>query len=197
MTEQSIYREISSRDHALHVWINRRQEERRRAGEPWESTLYEWKSMEAERRRLPLVIRRAFEGALPSMHQQCSRSEPETIAENHLICALGIDVITCPILLSLKAAFEEERQHERRVQERTDGCYEPGLTDESVYQAMGSVCTWHIFTSVFGVAPDRPENRRIDTSEGYVQDESDRRFWATTYAHMAAGLEDDEGEAAS
>lgn len=178
------YAEISSRTNTLHQWINRRQGERRKASEPWESTLYEWKDMEAERRRLPLVIRRAFEGTLPVVHQQCSRTEPETIAENHLICALGQDVTTCPMLLSLRDTFTEKEAGERRFQERHPH-YTPGLTDESIYQAAATVCTWHIFTSVFQIAPNRPESRRVDTSEGYVQDTSDRMFWASVYRNLS------------
>lgn len=190
------YGEISSRTNTLHQWINARQEARRKAGEPWESTLYEWKDMEAERRRLPLVLRRAFEGTLPTVHRQCSRTEPEPIAENRLVCALGQEVTTCPMLMSLREKFTERLADEQRWHERNPH-YTPDLTDESVYQAMATVCTWHIYTSVFQIAPNRPESRRIDTSEGYAQDESDRRFWKTTYDHLSAGLDDDELEAAN
>lgn len=189
------YAEISSRTNTLHQWINRRQDERRKASEPREATLYEWKDMEAERRRLPLVIRRAFEGTLPVVHQQCSRTEPETIAENHLICALGQDVATCPMLLSLRETFIERIAHEQQWHEKMPH-YAPGLTDESVYQAMATVCVWHVYTSVFQIAPNRPESRRIDTSEGYAQDQSDRMFWATVYRNLSETDDVDEVEEA-
>ena len=192
--EQQRYGEISGRRNALHQWINRRQDERRKNGEPQESTLYEWKDMEAERERLPGWLQRAFEGNLPTIHQQCSRQPPEPIAENHLICALGQDVTTCPMLLSLRETFDEQRVDERRWHEKNPR-FTLDLTDESVYQAMATVCTWHIYTSVFQVPPKR-ESRLIDTSEGYVQDESDRRFWRNTYDSLQAGIgdEDDEGD---
>ena len=48
------------------------------------------------------------------------------------------------------------------------------------------VCTWHIFTEKYMRGKEH-----LDTSEGYVQDSSDRMFWSRVYANLAmADVED-------
>lgn len=185
MSSDDTYREISNRRHALHVWINRRQDERGR-GQEWEGSLYAWKDMEAERERFPRILKAAFERTLPTVYQYCSQTDPEPIFENRLVCALGQEVTTCPILLSLRATFAEQREQRRRIEERQVND-QSGLTDDSAYQAMATVCTWHIFTTTFAVRLGHPQH---DLSEGWAKDESDRRFWAKTYELMA--MEPDE-----
>jgi len=166
----------SSIDHLFHVWINNRQRERGQQGLPWEHSLYEWKSMLVELQRLPGWLKKARTDALPTTHQQCSLSEPETIERNVLLCALGQDVTACPILTSLYAAFEDIEPYYQGK----------GITVDDADPLAAKVCTWHIFTTKLLEQP------YLDTSEGYVQDESDRRFWGTVYAHMAASDPEDE-----
>jgi hypothetical protein len=180
----------SAVDHAFHLWINRRQDDRRKAGEPFEHDLYEWKSMLQEVERLPSWLRRARTNALPTAHQQCSRQAPEGIADNRLICALGMDVTLCPILASLYVTFDQEREHRERLtatwRERGDDearLARHALSADDADEVAAKVCTWHIFMSKL----QRPG---LDTSEGYVQDESDRRFWKRTYENMSAAIDD-------
>jgi transposase-like protein len=160
-------------DHQFHVWINQRQEQRRVAGELHESDLYEWKNMLQELPRLPQWLKAARTGTLRTVHQQCSRVAPEPIAENRLLCALGVDVTTCPILHSLYESFATAHPHY-------------GLTPDDADGIAAKVCTWHLFT-------EKQQHPALDTSEGYVQDESDRSYWATLYAQMSAA-DDVEGD---
>lgn len=162
--------------HVLHVWINGRQQQRHANNEPWEQSLYEWKSAQEELRRLPIWLKRLREDDLPAVHQQCSHSAPEPIAENHLICALGVNVAECPIVASVYATVKEHRERER---------FPYNLTDEDADQMVASVCCWHIFTEKLTSKP------YIDTSEGYYQDESDRRFWSNVYTSLSGKLEHD------
>lgn len=165
-------------DHAFHVWINQRQEQRHKNGEPWEHDLYEWKSALQEVERLPIWLKRARTNALPTIHQQCSRQEPEAITENVLICALGVNVAECPILASLYETFRQQNEWREGLKAR--GMTTPGLTAEAADEVGGKVCAWHIFTTKLKSSPG------LDTSEGYVQDESDRRFWKNTYDNLNA-----------
>jgi hypothetical protein len=160
----------SATDDVWHVWINRRQDERRARGEEWERSLYEFKGMLGELRRLPHWIKRARTGDLPTVHQHCSRSPVERIPTNRLVCALGVDVTQCEILKSLRSTFDEERRRPY---------YGERIGEDEVDRVSAAVCCWHIFTSAIGDGP------WIDTSEGYVQDESDRLFWQRTYELMA------------
>lgn len=181
MSETRDYQRESAADHVFHTWINRRQDERRRAGEPWEPDLYEWMHAEREMRRLPIWLERARTKTLPTVHQQCSHSAAEPIEGNRLICALGQDVTACPILASLYASFASDLAREREMHRERGFPLRLNEADADLLAAR--VCCWHIFM-------EKQRNPGIDTSEGYVQDESDRRFWGTVYRHLAS----DDGE---
>ncbi len=170
----------SQTDHIFHVWINRRQEERRMAGEEHEHGLYEFKNMLSFLEYGHKRIQQAFENALPKTHKQCSLSPTESIHDNRLTCAFGIEVATCPILAHLKTTFDEERQRECGQL----GKHYAGIPDEEVYRKMAVVCAWNIFTT--SVNADNTTWGGIDTSEGYHLDETDRRFWRRVYDSMAA-----------
>ena len=177
-------RKRSAIDYLWHTWINKRQDERRAAGESHEHDLYEWKAALQEIGRLPHWLRQARTGTLPTIHQQCSHSEPEPIQGNRLVCALGEDVTRCPILVSLYAHWIGEI-----ARTGPDGSQPYGHASmDDCDDVAAKVCTWHIFTETMR----RPF--AIDTSEGYVQDEGDRMYWRTVYEHlsMASGHPDDE-----
>ena len=157
-------------DWIWHTWINERQEQRRKDGQETEHDLYEWKRALVEMMRMPIWLKRARTGDLPTEHQQCSHSETEPISENRLICALGVNVLECPILTSLRARFDTVRAEREFYRNVTDG---------DVDQVAAWTCAWHIFT-------EHQKNPGIDTSEGYVQDESDRRFWKRVYDNLTA-----------
>mgnify|MGYP001617180195 CR=1 FL=1 len=171
------YAKEGALDHIFHVWINERQMARQKQGMLWESSLYEWKSMLGELQRIPYWLHKARTGALPDQHQQCSLSPVETIEKNTLICALGTDVTQCPILQSLYAKFGDLSDYHKSK----------GLTLEDADDLAARVCTWHIFTTKL---TDQPH---LDTSEGYVQDASDRMFW-DHYFHSMAGVDMAPGE---
>lgn len=177
MAEQRDYARESAADQSFHIWINKRQEERRQSKGPWEADLYEWMHAEREMRRLPVWLKRARSGALPTAHQQCSHSAPEAIEENHLVCALGQDVTTCPILASLYTSFEQDLAREEALHQRNGMAKRLHPDDADVLAAR--VCCWHIFM-------EKQRHPHIDTSEGYVQDESDRRFWGNVYRSLGA-----------
>lgn len=166
---QQDYERRDATDSVFHWWINQRQEQRREAGEPWEHDLYEWKSALREIDRLPYWLKGAREGTLSMTHQQCSHSAPETLPENRVVCALGCDVTECPILQSVYASVAEAK-------ERYAGFERYATVDPDEIAAR--VCCWHIFT-------EKLKHPYIDTSEGYVQDESDRRFWDKVYSHLS------------
>ena len=161
------YEDESRRKHVRHVWMNERQDGRAK-GDPFEHDLYEWMRALEEMEHLPGWLKREREDTLPSVHQQCSRTEPEPITSNYLVCALDVRPASCAILASLAAttARMNESPH-----------YNVG--EDDLDRTKAEVCAWHIFTS-------KQRNPYLDTSEGYMQDESDRRFWRTTYANMAA-----------
>lgn len=156
--------------------MNERQDERRAHGDDWEIDLYEWKRAIEEMRRLPLWLKRAQEGTLPTDHQQCSRSATEAIDTNRLICALGVDVTACPILASLYASFAQQMDRDQRTANER---FPATLDADGAYVLAARVCTWHIFMA-------KARGSGIDTSEGYVQDESDRRYWSNVYSSLAA-----------
>lgn len=160
-----------NREQVRHEWINEWAEQERSRGQQFPHHLYEFMHGLQEIPRLALWIGMLRTDALPRVHQQCSRSEPERIEVNRLICALAQDVATCPILASVRSRFEA----------KCGQSYYTALTDEHIDRTQAEVCVWHIFTSTMQAAAD---GGFLDTSEGYVQDESDRRFWRTTYEHM-------------
>jgi len=157
-------------DHMWHVWINRRQDERRKAGDDvWEHDLYEFKNMLQFLEYGHEVIAKAFEGRLAKTHRQCSRQEPVEIKENTLKCCLEAqDGTTCPILLSLKSVFDEHAQRP------PIGDYSYVVHVEYLYRTMAKTCAWHIYQN----------SSQCDTSEGYLLDESDRMFWRNVYDSM-------------
>ncbi|MDX2059901.1 MAG: hypothetical protein SFV24_18980, partial [Gemmatimonadales bacterium] len=66
--------------------------------------MYEAMDMASEVERLPLLFRKEREGGLTKVHQQCSLSPTEPVADNHLTCCLGIECRKCPQLLALESA---------------------------------------------------------------------------------------------
>jgi hypothetical protein len=175
----------SSADHIWHVWINsinpwgNRDEEVPLPMLTHRRELYEWKRAMEEVGRLPGWLTRAWTGTLPTEHKQCSRSPVEELPDNHLIRALGVDVRACPILQSFYKTWSAETQ--RRYSN-------PDLTMAHADAVAARICVWHIFTRA--IDGERTE-RRIDTSEGYMQDAGSRRFWENVYSNMS--MVDDEG----
>lgn len=149
----------SAADHQYHVWMNRRHIPKELGG-----SIYAFKEMiDFLEGYGPKKIEAAFTGSLPVIHKQCSMSSPETIEKNCLKCALGNDVTECQILLSLKETFAER----------------PSIPASELYRAMTITCAWHIYTEQI-----RSGEGFIDTSEGLVMDEGDRRFWQNVYDSM-------------
>jgi hypothetical protein len=175
-------------DHIWHVWINKRQQERGK-DEPWEHSLYEFKNMLQFLTYGAKQIKDAFDGKLPQTHQQCSHQPVEQLKVlNVLKCSReGIDVTQCPILLSLRDSFQAEAD---RVYPFNGNKAYPDLNPDAMYDLMAKTCAWHIYAMAVGV----PEGYRfaIDTSMGYLMDETDRIFWGRVHSSMA--MTDDEGE---
>lgn len=65
--------------------------------------MYDAKQIADEQPRLVILFKMERDGTLPTAHQQCSRSEPEPVVDNHLTCCLGVKCKECPVLLSLEA----------------------------------------------------------------------------------------------
>lgn len=179
-------KEENNLEHIWHVWINRRQETRRarNPASSHEHSLYEFKSMLQFLDYGHCVIQAAFEGKLAKAHKQCSHSPTLPILNNVLRCAIGEDVTTCPILLQLRSTFLE--QIERVTPYNGEKPY-GDLPPESVYGLMAKTCAWHIYTTSVRA---QDGFGGIDTSEGYLMDESDRMFWSNVYASMAHDPDD-------
>jgi hypothetical protein len=177
-------------DHIWHVWINRRQHERGNEA-PWEHSLYEFKSMLQFLTYGAKQIKEAFDGKLPQTHQQCSHQPVEQLKVlNTLKCSReGIDVTTCPILLSLRDTFQTELE---RVYPFNGKKANPDLSPDAVYDLMAKTCAWHIYAEAVGI----PEGHHfaIDTSMGYLIDETDRIFWNRVHDSMATNFSDEEPE---
>jgi hypothetical protein len=177
-----------SLEHIWHVWINRRQE-MRRAETPdatQEHSLYEFKSMLQFLEYGHRLIQDAFEGKLATTHKQCSHSPTLPILNNVLKCAIGTEVTTCPILLQLRETFQSQIESITPFNgEKPYG----DLPPKSVYGLMAKTCAWHIYATSCRVQEGWGG---IDTSEGYLMDESDRMFWARVYESMAYDPSDDE-----
>jgi hypothetical protein len=152
----------------MHVNINKRQSRLRELksnGSQYEHWLYEAKRAMQELKRLPYWFKKLRENDLPKTFTYCSLSETEELpVENQLICCLGVDVSKCEYLANIFADTAE---------------YPPELID----QAKAHICVGHIL--------QESARRFIDTSEGYVQDETDRQFWQRTYHYMAMTDEND------
>ena len=177
---------LSRVDHIWHVWMNQRKAYS--SDDPFERGLYEFKSLVQFLEYGHQQIQRAYEGKLRTTHQQCSRTAPEPIKENRLKCCLnGTDVTECPILLSLKETAEKERQP---LTFRDGTKFDRHVSDEEVYRLMARTCAWHIFAKAIGSTSGW---HGIDTTEGYLMDESDRMFWRNVlYESMAASDPYDE-----
>ena len=138
-------------DQVWHEWFNQQK--------PHDHTLYEFKTMMHELQRLPIWFKKQREGKLPKIHRQCSQSAPEPIKDNKLICALGVKVPDCSILKSLEEYFSKRRESYT------------GITEDDMDKVKAATCCWHIFKE------STVEGKHLDTSDGYIQDESDRMYW--------------------
>jgi len=135
-------------------------------------TMYAWKAAVQMLGWAGEQIRKAREGTLRQVHQQCSHCAPEKMENNALVCWLGKDVAKCPILDDLQASFTKERR----------GYYERESKPEDVYELMGYVCVWHLLMSHVATKQDKlPPRAFVDWNEGAFQDKSDRMFWDRVY----------------
>ena len=169
----------SSLDHIWHSWINLRQATERESNpdHQWEHSLYEFKSMLNFLSYGHHSIQKAFEGKLPTIHKQCSRTPSIPILNNTLKCALGNEVTTCPILLQLKETFDNR------------GKFYEDIPSESVFGLMAKTCAWHIYCKLVQA---KEGWGGVDTSEGWMMDNSDRMFWDNIYRSMRQDGPDDE-----
>lgn len=169
-------------DHIWHVWINKRQSLRGK-DEPWEHSLYEFKSMLHFLTYGAKQIQSAFEGKLPQTHQQCSHQPVEQLPVlNVLKCSReSMDVTRCPILSQLADVFGNQnainQNHGLKV-----------LPKESLYDLMAKTCAWHIYTGAINM--QEGHHFSIDTSMGYLLDETDRIFWDRVHSNMAMNDEE-------
>ena len=82
----------------------------------WRKWMYEAKTLAQEVPRLIVLFRMERTGQLPAVHQQCSRSPAEPIAENHLTCCLGVRCSACPELLAIgQAKMTDEQRDEAKA----------------------------------------------------------------------------------
>lgn len=153
-------------DHKMHCNINERQEALRKdTNNPFEHWLYEAKRMMSELHRLPIMFKKEREGKLPTVFKYCSMSPTEQLpVENKLVCCLGQEVKTCQILADAFKGMDD-------------------ISPEMIDSAKAHVCVGHILTE--------SAKRFVDTSEGYISDETDRQYWQRTYASLA--MADGEG----
>jgi len=156
-SEFDVARQRRRFDHAMHVNINQRQDTRRKAGEEWESWLYEGKTLPAEIARITRLYELQRKGELPTQYKHCSFSPSESLPENRLMCCLGTEPIACDILNQTFAGMDQ---------------FPPEMIDS----AKAHVCVAHILTE--------SSKRLIDTTEGYVTDSTDREFWRRTHESM-------------
>lgn len=150
-------------DYVWHLWLNRWSRENGH-----NSSMYKFKQMLNFLKYGWVLLEKAFTGTLPTVHQQCSHSTPEKIVENKLLCVLGKNVCECPFLLSIKATCESQPEHSK-------------VTEQEMYQIMANTCAWHIFTE--------SQKRFVDTSGGWLTDESDRMYWRNVYENLASAEE--------
>ena len=101
---------MHSAEHLWHCWMNKRNDEARKNGGEHLSSIYEFKNLVQFLEYGHIRIGEAFKNALPKTHQHCSRSAPEKIEHNRLVCCLGTEVPKCEILISIKTLFDEERE---------------------------------------------------------------------------------------
>ncbi len=160
-----------------HSWMNKQSDLLKKDGSLIPSTIYEFKNMLSWLAYGHLKIAEAFQGNLPKVHRQCSMSPKEEVKEPKLTCAIGKDVLQCEILASLKAECEAYAQ-------RPTG--NDPFTDKEMYRLMSATCAFHVLHEATGMT----RKLRLDTSEGYMQDTSDRMFWDRVYESMATPLPD-------
>lgn len=93
-------------DHEWHVAINRYGWPDGKPSGDFDTYrfMYEAKEVASEVPRLAQLFRFAREGKLAKVHQQCSFSAPEAVAENYMTCCLGVKCAECPFLKALDAA---------------------------------------------------------------------------------------------
>jgi len=147
--------------HKMHCNINARQTEIRKENkDEWEHWLYEAYRLGDTMRGVAARFKRLREGTLPTAMRYCSHSPVEELPSQKLTCALGVNVAECPILRDVFVNVEATS---------------PEILDE----LKATICAGHIFKE--SVRPGHV----VDTSEGYILDESDRAFWDKTYAYLA------------
>ncbi len=168
--DQQQKRHRQSAEHIWHVWLNRWSDQ----AKSHDPSMYEFKSMVQFMEYGARQIENAYTGKLPVIHQQCSRSAPEKIDNNRLRCALGKDVTECDFLKSIKGTFDEQRKD----------AYYAEIPDAEIFRVMANTCAWHIYTTQI------KEGKFIDTSEGWLMDESDRMYWERVYKSLAGGAPD-------
>lgn len=166
--------------HIWHVWMNRRNQT---SGQEFDHSPYEFKSCVQFLEYGHQQIQQAFEGTLPKVYKHCSLSPAEPLPANKLKCCLGTEVITCPILLSAKEVWEDEANRRREFYTRLGKPEKAELPKEDLFQILSHTCAWHIFTEQL------TRESFLDTSEGYLLDETDRQFWSRTYESLAGGDE--------
>lgn len=177
---QSLLR--SDTDHLWHVWINQYSEQQRVDKKPHPGSLYEYKSMVQALPWIGRQLGKERRGELAKVHQQCSHCAPEPIKENKLICCLGVECAKCEILISLRESVAKRGQFYDKI------------TDEDVDHLCGLTCAWHIFTTATSTPADG--GWKVDTTEGYILDESDRMFWSNLYESLASSGPDEPEEKA-
>ena len=121
--------------------------------------MYEAKRLANEVPRMVVMFGRERRGELPTIHRQCSHAKPEKLAENFLSCCLGKRCSECPYLHALEAQLE----------------------GEELDRAKAWTCASHIQHQ----SGEHPH--RFDTSEGYIQDETDKLFWSNVYKSLSSG----------
>lgn len=121
-----------------------------------QSWMYDAKNIADEVPRLTMLFKSEREGTLPQIHQQCSRSEPEKIVDNHLSCCLGVKCKECPFLLALEGT---------------------NVSRENVDEIKAWTCVTHILSE--------KGKRMIDDTEGYVLTEDDKMYWQNVYESLS------------
>lgn len=155
------HKQRSMADHIWHVWLNKWN---RLRGE-FDHSMYEFESMLSFLTYGAKLIEKAFTGTLPPEH-------------NTLRCAMGKTVTECEILADIRATFDTERQRECEVLGRRYRRY-AGVSDKQMFRVMANTCAWHMYTE-----PIRTREY-IDTTDGWLMDESDRKYWRHLYENMS------------
>ena len=147
--------------HSWHVAVNRFNSGKIGKPDEWRGWMYEALRAADEVPRLAVLFGMERRHRLPTEHRQCSQYAPERVPNEHLTCCLGVKCAECPELLALDAM-------------------EPPATLEAIDTAKAWTCVAHIIASGGDHA-----------NEGYVLTVSDRMFWDSVHANLAA---DERGE---